>query len=135
MNTARAAARALTGSTYALLGWDTVREPGGRVQVAGKTLAAMRKVLPMPRDDAFVVRANGGAQALGGALLALGIYPRMSAAILAASLVPTTLAGHGFWAVEDPAARSMQRIQFHKNLAMLGGLLFAIADAPPRRGR
>ena len=64
----------------------------------------------------------------GGTLLALGIAPRLSALVLAGSLVPTTLAGHSYWTVEDPAARKIQRIQFHKNLAMIGGLLFAALD-------
>ena len=66
----------------------------------------------------------------GGTLLALGIAPRLSAVALACSLIPTTLAGHSYWAIEDPAARKQQRIQFHKNLAMLGGLLLAVIDEP-----
>jgi uncharacterized membrane protein YphA (DoxX/SURF4 family) len=49
---------------------------------------------------------------------------------LAGSLIPTTLAGHSYWQIEDPATRKMQRIQFHKNLAMIGGLLFAALDQP-----
>jgi putative oxidoreductase len=44
-------------------------------------------------------------------------------------MVPTTWAGHAYWQVEDPAARKAQRIQFHKNLAMIGGLLFVALDA------
>jgi hypothetical protein len=48
----------------------------------------------------------------------------------AGSLVPTTIAGHPYWAVEDPSARKMQRIQFHKNMAMIGGLLLAVLDEP-----
>jgi uncharacterized membrane protein YphA (DoxX/SURF4 family) len=72
-------------------------------------------------------------QVLGGALLALGVAPRLSALALAGSLIPTTLAGHSYWAVQDPAARKQQRIQFHKNLAMIGGLLFAVLDEPEDR--
>jgi putative oxidoreductase len=80
-----------------------------------------------------VVRGNAAVQVLGGALLALGVAPRLSALALAGSLIPTTLAGHSYWAVEDPAARKQQRIQFHKNMAMLGGLLFAVLDEPGDR--
>jgi hypothetical protein len=29
-----------------------------------------------------------------------------------------------------PAARKQQRIQFHQNMAMIGGLLFAVLDQP-----
>lgn len=67
---------------------------------------------------------------MAGTLLALGWAPRLSALALAGSLIPTTLAGHAYWALEDPATRKIQRIQFHKNLAMIGGLLFAALDEP-----
>jgi uncharacterized membrane protein YphA (DoxX/SURF4 family) len=124
----RPAARMLTGSTYALLGFDALRAPGGRVDQAADVLAAMRKVVPLPDDDELVVRGNAAVQVVGGTLLALGIAPRLSALALAGSLVPTTWAGHAYWAIEDPAARKQQRIQFHKNMAMIGGLLFAALD-------
>ena len=126
----RPAARALTGSTYVLLGFDALREPGGRVDQAAPVLASIRKVAPLPEDDELVVRANAAVMVAGGTLLALGIAPRLSALALACSLIPTTLAGHPYWAIEDPAVRKQQRIQFHKNMAMLGGLLLAVIDEP-----
>jgi len=128
----RVVARVLTGSTYAILGAAAVREPGGRVQQAAPVLNAMRKVVPMPKDDLKIVRANGAVQAAAGTLLALGWFPRISALALAGSLVPTTLAGHAFWTIEDPVVKNIQRIQFHKNMAMIGGLLFAALDADRR---
>jgi uncharacterized membrane protein YphA (DoxX/SURF4 family) len=72
-------------------------------------------------------------QVTAGALLVLGKAPRLSALALAGSLIPTTLAGHSYWKIEDPATRKAQRIQFHKNLAMIGGLLFAVLDQPQGR--
>ena len=126
----RPAARVLTGSTYTLLGFDALREPGGRVDQAAPVLASIRKVAPLPEDDELVVRANAAVMVASGTLLALGIAPRLSALALACSLIPTTLAGHSYWAVEDPAVRKQQRIQFHKNMAMLGGLLLAVIDEP-----
>ena len=133
-NPLRVAARMLTGSTYAVLGFDALRAPGGRVDLAAPTLSLMRRVLPLPADDELVVRGNAAVQTLAGSALALGIAPRASALALFGSLVPTTVAGHGFWAIEDPTTRKLQRTQFHKNMAMLGGLLFAVLDAPrPRR--
>lgn len=127
------AARILTGSTYVLLGFDALRAPGARVDLAAPVLAAVRKAVPLPADDELVVRGNAAVQVLAGALLALGRAPRLSALALAGSLIPTTLAGHAYWTVEDPAARKMQRIQFHKNMAMIGGLLFAVLDQPEKR--
>jgi uncharacterized membrane protein YphA (DoxX/SURF4 family) len=126
----RPAARILTGSTYALLGFDALRAPGKRVDTAAPMLAAIRKVVPLPADDELVVRGNAAVQVLGGALLALGLAPRLSALAVAGSLIPTTLAGHAYWTIEDPEARKQQRIQFHKNMALIGGLLFAALDRP-----
>ncbi|MFF2113854.1 DoxX family membrane protein [Rhodococcus koreensis] len=125
----RTGARIATGSTYAILGWDALRTPGARVQMAAGTLSAVRKIVPLPADDALVVRANAAVQAVGGALLAAGLFPRASALALALSLTPTTIAGHNFWALDDPDARKLQRVQFHKNVAMFGGLLFAMVDS------
>ena len=93
-------------------------------------LAGIRKAVPLPEDDELVVRANGGVQVVAGVMLAMGWAPRVSALVLAGSLVPTTLAGHAYWNAEDPAARKIQQIQFHKNMAMIGGLLFAALDQP-----
>ena len=126
----RPAARILTGSTYVLLGFDALRAPGARVDQAATVLDAVRKVVPLPADDTQVVRGNAAVQVLAGTLLALGRAPRLSALALAGSLVPTTLAGHTYWKIEDPAVRKQQRIQFHKNMAMIGGLLFAVLDQP-----
>jgi uncharacterized membrane protein YphA (DoxX/SURF4 family) len=131
--TTRFLARALTGSTYALLGVDAYRTPGGRVDTASPLLASLRRVLPLPEDDKLLVRANGAAQVAAGTALALGILPRLSSAALAASMVPTTLAGHAYWTFDDPQARAGQRVQFHKNLAMIGGLLMAFLEAGRRK--
>ncbi len=54
----RPAARILTGSTYALLGFDALRAPGARVDQAAAVLAGVRKIVPFPADDALVVRGN-----------------------------------------------------------------------------
>ena len=126
----RPAARLLTGSTYMLLGFDALRAPGGRVNLAAPLLAAIRRKVPLPADDEVVVRGNAAVQVVAGTTLALGLAPRLSALALAGSLVPTTLAGHAYWAIDDPAERKAQRIQFHKNLAMIGGLLLAVLDDP-----
>jgi hypothetical protein len=74
------------------------------------------------------VRLNGAIQLAAGTMLGLGWLPRLSALAIAGTLVPTTLAGHRFWEIEDPQERAQQRIHFLKNLTMLGGLLIAAAD-------
>jgi hypothetical protein len=69
---------------------------------------------------------------MAGMLLAAGWLPRASALALAATLVPTTAAGHRFWEGADEQERTQQRIQFLKNMAMFGGLLIAAGDTAGR---
>ncbi|QRY62410.1 DoxX family membrane protein [Gordonia sp. PDNC005] len=123
MNLLHAVGRGLTGVPYIKLGFDAATTPGMRVDAAAPLLDR----LPLPVDNETVVRANGAAQAFGGALIAAGIAPRAAAGLVLASLVPTTIAGHGFWTYDDPAARAQQKVQFLKNVAMAGGLVTIIA--------
>lgn len=134
--TVRALGRLLTGAAYVKLGSDAARTPGGRVDQAAPTLDAIRRVIPLPVSNETAVRANGALQAVAGATLGCGILPRLSATALVGSLVPTTIAGHAFWSVDDAGARTAQQIQFMKNTAMLGGLLTTIAlDKNPKEDR
>jgi uncharacterized membrane protein YphA (DoxX/SURF4 family) len=89
---------------------------------------------PIPSDPATLVRINAAVQIAAAAALATGRAPRLSAALLAASLVPTTAAGHRFWEESDPAQRSNQKVHFFKNVSMLGGLMLAAVDTEGRPG-
>ncbi len=89
---------------------------------------------PIPTDPATLIRINGAAQIGAGLLLATGRAPRLSSTVLAASLVPTTAAGHRFWEESDPATRANQRIHFFKNVSMFGGLLIASVDTEGKPG-
>jgi putative oxidoreductase len=124
----RPAARLLMGSTYAVFGYGALREPGQDAEQAAALLAAVRKKVPLPARDEQLVQVNGAMQATCGVLLALGVAPRLAALVLVGSMIPTTLAAHRFWTVEDPEVRKQQQVQFHKNMAMIGGLLFAALD-------
>lgn len=84
--------------------------------------------VPVPSDPVTLVRVNAATQVLAGAALATGRAPRLAALVLAGTLVPTTVAGHRFWEVEDAAERTQQRLHFFKNLSLLGGLLIAAGD-------
>jgi uncharacterized membrane protein YphA (DoxX/SURF4 family) len=79
-------------------------------------------------DDETLVRIDGGVKVVAGTMLALGKAPRLASTALAASLIPTTLAGHRFWEQSDPETRTADQINFFKNLSLLGGLLIAAAD-------
>jgi uncharacterized membrane protein YphA (DoxX/SURF4 family) len=82
-------------------------------------------------DPRTLVVVNGAVQLGAGAMLALGIMPRVAATALAATVIPTTLAGHRFWELKGDD-RSEQQIHFFKNLAILGGLLSAALDTGGR---
>ena len=80
------------------------------------------------------MRANGAVMVGAGSLLALGRLPRLASTVLAATLVPTTIAAHPYWQEQDPEVRARQSIQFLKNLGLLGGLLLAAVDTEGRPG-
>ncbi|SCG55005.1 DoxX protein [Micromonospora humi] len=88
----------------------------------------------IPTDTETLIRANAATQLVGGLMLATGRFSRPAALVLAATLVPTTAAGHPFWNNDDPAARNNNQIHFLKNLGLLGGLLLAAADTEGRPG-
>lgn len=89
---------------------------------------------PMPSDPQTFVRVNAGVQLVAATALALGKAPRISSTVLAASLVPTTVAGHAFWDETEAGAKNLQRLQFFKNAAVLGGLLLAGVDTEGKPG-
>ena len=90
--------------------------------------------VPVPESTVTLVRLNAAAQLVAAIALARGRAPRLSSAVLAASLAPTTAAGHQFWKESDPQARTNQQIHFFKNLSMLGGLMLAAVDTEGRPG-
>jgi uncharacterized membrane protein YphA (DoxX/SURF4 family) len=90
--------------------------------------------VPVPADPVTIVRVNAGVQIAAAAALATGRAPRLSSAVLAASLLPTTIAGHAFWREEDPATRSTQRLNFFKGISLVGGLIIAGVDTEGRPG-
>lgn len=113
-------------------GFDQLRRPQTKVMQAEKVAEPIAEKLHLPDDPATLVRINGAVQVGAASLLAMGKFPRLSAAALAASLVPTTLAGHRFWEEYEPGRRTTQRIMFLKNLSMLGGLVLAATDTEGR---
>lgn len=141
MTAIRLIARPMLASMFVMGGIDSVMHAAGKVPKAGKVTEQVpllaEKIapnLPVPTDPATLVRINGGVQVAAGLALATGRLPRLSALVLAASLVPTTYAGHPFWEEKDKQARAAQRIQFTKNISMMGGLLLAGVDTEGRPG-
>jgi putative oxidoreductase len=125
----RLVARPMLASIFIAEGIDSLLHPDTKAPAAEavvRPLAEQVSVVPDQVEQA--VRLNGAVQLVAGSLLAIGRFPRLSAAALAASLIPTTYAGHRFWESDDKQERSQQKIHFLKNVTMLGGLLIAAGD-------
>jgi len=121
MTVVRAVARPMLASIFAIQGYDTMRHPervAAKAEPVVRPLAERVPVVPDQPEEA--VRLNGAIQFTAGSLLALGLWPRLSALAIAATLVPTTVAGHRFWEAEDEQERAQQRIHFPKNVAIPG---------------
>ncbi|MFF4835917.1 DoxX family protein [Streptomyces sp. NPDC001315] len=129
MSLLRRVGRPMLASMFVAGGLDSVRRPEPLAPMAEPIVRPVTAhVAALPDRTEQVVRLNGAVQVAAGLLLATGRVPRPAALAIAATLVPTTLAGHRFWEAEDPAERARQRIHFLKNLSMLGGLLIAADD-------
>lgn len=129
MSLLRVVGRPLLASMFVVGGWNSVRNPKAVAPAAEPVVRPItERVAALPDGTEQLVRLSGGVQMAAGVLLATGRLPRLSALALAATLVPTTVAGHRFWEAEDPSDRAQQRIQFLKNLSMLGGLLITADD-------
>ncbi len=128
----------LIASIFVLAGLDAALDPESKVKKAeAVTKPIARRVSVLPEDTETLVRLNGATQVAAGTMLSFGVWRRLSATILAGSLIPTTLAGHRFWEELDEDARKAQMIQVAKNLGLLGGLLLIVASptTAPRASR
>ncbi|MFT4262826.1 MAG: DoxX family protein [Nocardioides sp.] len=140
MSISRRVARPLLSSIFFVGSVGTLKNPAGPAEVARPLTDPLLERLhqagvPASVDGALLVRINAGVQVAGGVALVTGRFPRLGAAVLAASLVPTTLAGHAFWKESDPDRRRTQQLQFAKNLSILGGLVIASLDTDGKPGK
>src|ERR1700759_1518145 len=141
MTATRLIARPLLASTF-VVGAVSALKNAPDLAIKAKPVVdqirpALEKALPqvkIPDDTVLLVRANAVAQLVAAGALARGRAPRLSSAVLAASLAPTTAAGHQFWNETDPATKANQKLHFFKNLSVLGGLLLASVDTEGRPG-
>jgi uncharacterized membrane protein YphA (DoxX/SURF4 family) len=139
MTLVRLAARPLLASMFVVGGLDSLRtapaKAGAAEPVTERLVPLLQKVVPqLPDDPTTLVRLNGAAQVVAGLALATGRMPRISSAVLAATLIPTTAAGHRFWEEKDPGKKKAQRVQFFKNASMMGGLMLAAVDTEGKPG-
>jgi uncharacterized membrane protein YphA (DoxX/SURF4 family) len=134
MSPARLLARPLLAGVFVYGGVDALRTAKAKVPVAEDIAQPIAHAAPvdLPSDTEQLVKLNGAVQVVAGALLATGKLPRLAALALAATIVPTTLAGHRFWEAPDDATKAEQTIHFLKNASILGGLILAALDTEGR---
>ncbi|MGH8614058.1 MAG: DoxX family protein [Gammaproteobacteria bacterium] len=68
---------------------------------------------------------------VGGVLIAVGYKARWAALMIFLFLIPVTYIFHPFWSVEADQLQQ-QMIQFQKNLAIMGGMLYIALSGPGR---
>lgn len=134
MTLVRRIARPMLASTFIIEGFNSFRHPATHVEAAKPLLEKVAPALGLPNDPELLIRVNGLAQLVGGLMLATGKLPRVGSVLLVGSIVPTTVAGHAFWAESDPKAKRVKQIGFVKNVSLLGGALLAAVDTAGKPG-
>jgi uncharacterized membrane protein YphA (DoxX/SURF4 family) len=86
------------------------------------------KGVPAPKAG---VAVSGLLILVGGASVLLGVQPVWGIVCIALFLVPVTLMMHNFWTETDQMSRINQRVNFEKNVALLGaGLMMVLMPQP-----
>jgi putative oxidoreductase len=116
------AGRILLGLLFLVSGFGKIAGFDGTV---GYIAAAH---LPLP---AFVAVLTIVVEVGGGLALVTGLWTRQAALVLAGFTLLTAFVFHAFWSAPD-AAKTMQQIQFLKNLSIAGGLFVLAAFGPGR---
>ena len=119
----RRLARPLLGLAFIDSGVSALRDDGRRAERA--------RALGLG-DPQQVTRAVAAVQVGAGAVLVLNRLPRLSALVLAATVVPDAVTGHAFWTEQDKLTKRNERTLFTRDLGLLGGALVAVADTGGR---
>ncbi len=126
-DSANLAARALTSVVFIVFGYLQFTNIGNYTTNAAivKFVGATGGVLS-PTVIAYLVAAI---DLFGGLLILVGFQTRWAASVLIMFVVLTLIFAHPFWTFEGPS-RAANQVQFYKNLAIIGALLFLIVSGP-----
>ncbi len=89
---------------------------------------AASKGVPSPK---LAIVVSGILLLIGGISMVLGLYPLIGVIALVVFLVPVSFMMHAFWKIQDPMARMGERINFQKNMALIGAALMMLAISTP----
>jgi uncharacterized membrane protein YphA (DoxX/SURF4 family) len=110
--------RIILGGYFILNAWNHLI---GLKQSSG--YAAMKGV-PMPKLATIV---SGLLLLFGGLGIIFWFQIKIAFLLLIIFIIPVTFMMHQFWKIADPMQKMGERIQFQKNLAILGALLMMFA--------
>lgn len=110
-------ARILYGGFFLLNGYNHIAKRKSFTQYAAS------KNVPAP---AAAVLGTGVLLVLGGLSVLLGVFPQIGMWLIVAFLVGTTPMMHNFWSGSDPSQKQVERVQFLKNVGLLGATLMMI---------
>ena len=91
--------------------------------ISGLAGYAASKKVPFPR---LAVAFTGFLLLFGGLGILFAFEVRIAEILLLLFLIPTTFMMHSFWADKDPTAKMGSRINFQKNLALIGAILILL---------
>ncbi len=84
----------------------------------------------VPAAKALVV-LSGLLILVGGALVILGFHAGIGLVCIVVFLVPVSLMMHNYWTIADPMQKLGERVNFQKNVALLGAALMLLALPRP----
>ncbi len=92
--------------------------------LAAMTGYATMKKVPYPKVATII---TGVMLFIGGLAVIFNVYTILGMLVLVLFLVPTTFVMHQFWREKDQQTHMTERINFTKNLALIGALLLLIS--------
>ncbi len=114
--------RILLGGYFLLAGYNHFKN------LEGNAGYAKFKGVVMPK---LAVGFTGLLLLVGGASIITGFATNVGLAALILFLIPVTFQMHPFWKETDPMKKMGEKINFEKNLALLGAILMLLALGVP----
>lgn len=113
-----------------LLGYIFLRSGFGKMFDIG-AVAATFPPRGLPAAMAYIAVP---AEFFGGLALIFGFATRYVAVVLFVFTVVATFSSHRYWDFTEAAVRRAQDVNFHKNIAILGGIVLVFATGSGRFG-
>jgi putative oxidoreductase len=122
INAAFLVGRIIFGVYWLMAAYAHIFQSGGMVGYAAS------KGVPAPK---LAIIGTGILILLGGLSILFGVYVKIGIILLIIFLIGITFQMHDFWKETDMMERMNSRINFTKNLALVGALLMMLAIPAP----